>query len=155
MTSRPTPAPGTTLGPDRDSALARGPDPLPRGWTRAALHVPPSCSGWGQLRPIGAQDCYVTPGAAFNAARARGMDFVCFTDHNTISGALDFLSRRPEEEDRVIIGEEVDAWIPGSSQRLHIGVFDVDERLHEDITRLRGICFELIAELRSRGEPDA
>ena len=134
----------------QDSTRARGLAPLPRGWTRADLHVHTSFSGWGHLRGIGAQDCYVTPGAAFDAARARGMDFVCFTDHNTISGALDFLSRRPQDEDRVIIGEEVDTWIPGSSQRLHIGVFDVDERLHTDVTRLRGNCFELIAELRSR-----
>ncbi len=93
----------------------------------------------------------MAPRAAFETARARGMDFVCFTDHNTISGALDFLSQCPEAEDQVIIGEEVDTWFPGSSQRIHISVFDVDERLHEDISRLRGNCFELIAELRSRG----
>ncbi len=78
------------------------------------------------------------------------MDFVCFTDHNSISGGLDFLSRRPEDADRVIVGEEVETTFPGSPQRLHVSVFDVDERLHEDIARLRGNCFELIEQLRSR-----
>ncbi|MBZ5640282.1 MAG: PHP domain-containing protein [Acidobacteriia bacterium] len=124
---------------------------LRRGWKRADLHVHTSFSGWGHLRLIGARDCYVTPDAAFEAARARGMHFVCFTDHNTIAGALDFLSRRPDEAHRVIVGEEVDTSIPGSSQRLHVGVLGVDERLHVDIARLRGNVFHLIAELRSRG----
>ncbi len=124
--------------------------PRRQGWKRADLHVHTSFSGWGRLRSIGARDCYVAPHAAFDAARARGMDFVVFTDHDSIAGALDFLSRRPEHEARVVIGEEVEARFPDSSQTLHISAFDVDERLHEDIARLRGSCFELIDELRSR-----
>jgi len=135
----------------RVAAHRHGGERLRRGWKRADLHVHTRFSGWGHLRPIGAMDCYVTPDAAFETARARGMHFVCFTDHNTISGALDFLSRRPEQEDRVIVGEEVDTWIPGSSQRLHVSVLGVDESPHDDIARRRGNCFGLIAELRSRG----
>lgn len=120
-------------------------------WRRADLHVHTSFSGWGYLRGIGARDCYVTPEAAFEAARARGMDFVCFTDHNTISGALDFLSRRPSEEPRVVIGEEVETRFPDTSQKLHVSVFDVDEGLHDDIERMRGNYLDLFAEMHSRG----
>jgi len=120
-------------------------------WTRADLHVHTSFSGWRSLRVLDAQDCYVSPDAAFTAARARRMDFVCFTDHDTIAGALDFLSRRPEEESRVIVGEEVEARFPGSPDWIHVNVLDVDEELHADIVRLRGDGMALLAELRRRG----
>ncbi len=92
----------------------------------------------------------MAPDAAFDAARSRGMDFVCLTDHNTISGALELLSRRPDVADRLIIGEEVDTFFPDSSQRVHIGVLGVDEELHDGIARLRGNCFELMEELHRR-----
>lgn len=119
-------------------------------WKRADLHMHTSFSGWRSLRLIDPQDCYVAPEAAFAAARQKGMDFVCFTDHDTIDGALDFLARHPESESRVIVGEEVEANLPDSRQWIHVNVYGVDERLHEDLVRLRGNCFELLAELRSR-----
>ncbi|HKQ61867.1 MAG TPA: PHP-associated domain-containing protein, partial [Candidatus Polarisedimenticolaceae bacterium] len=120
-------------------------------WKRADLHLHTSFSGWRSLRLIDAQDCYVAPDEAFAAARARGMDYVCFTDHNTIDGAHDFLARHPEHEPRVIVGEEIETTFPGSEQWIHLGVLDVDERLHEDLARLRPDCYELIAELERRG----
>lgn len=119
-------------------------------WKRADLHMHTRFSGWRSLRLIDAQDCYVSPDQAYEAARRRGMDFVCFTDHDTIDGALDFLARRPEAEPRVIVGEEVEARFPDSSQWIHVNVFGVDERLHDDMARLRDNCFALIAELRRR-----
>jgi predicted metal-dependent phosphoesterase TrpH len=119
--------------------------------SRADLHVHTSFSGWRSLRLLDAQDCYVTPDVAFAVARARGMDFVCFTDHDTIDGALDFLSRHPEHAPRVIVGEEVEARFPGSRRWIHLGVLDVDEALHADMRRLRHDARELIAELRRRG----
>jgi predicted metal-dependent phosphoesterase TrpH len=117
---------------------------------RADLHMHTTFSGWRGPRVIGAQDCYVPPDRAYEVARARGMDFVCFTDHDTIDGALDFLSHHPDAEPHVIIAEEVETRFPGSGQWIHVNVFGVDERLHDDLTRLRSNCFELIAELRRR-----
>ena len=135
---------------DHDPSRSSGADGS-HGWKRADLHVHTSFSGWRSLGLLDAQDCYVPPDAAFAVARARGMDFVCFTDHNTIDGALDFLNRHPEHAPRVIVGEEVEARFPGSTQWIHIGVLDVDEALHDDLARLRDDCHELIAELRRRG----
>lgn len=120
-------------------------------WKRADLHLHTSFSGWRSLPLLDARDCYVSPDMAFATAVSRGMDFVCFTDHDTIDGALDFLSRHPEEESRVIVAEEVEARFPDSGEWLHLNVFDVDERTHEDLSRLRANCFELIAELSARG----
>ena len=124
---------------------------LAPGWKRADLHLHTSFSGWRSLHLIDPQDCYVAPELAFAAARARGMDFVCFTDHNTIDGALDFLSRHPEQEPWLIVGEEVEVTFPGTSQWLHVNVYGVDEALHRDLARLRGSCFEMIDELAARG----
>lgn len=132
------------------SPASRGPESGARGWARADMHLHTSFSGWRSLRMIDAQDCYVDPDAAFLAARRRGMDFVCFTDHNTIDGAIDFLSRRPEEEPRVIVGEEVETRLPGSKQWIHLNVFGVDERTHEDLARLRADAFAAIAYLNER-----
>jgi hypothetical protein len=49
-------------------------------------------------------DCLNDPLALMNAARARGIDVVCITDHNEIATALALQERFPE---RVIVGEEV------------------------------------------------
>ena len=129
----------------------RAPGPQRTRWKRADLHVHTCFSGWRSAGLLDAQDCYVRPEAAFAAARARGMDFVCFTDHDTIDGALDFLSRHPEHEPSVIVGEEIEARFPGSKTWIHIGVLDVDDALHDDLSRLRTDCFELIGELARRG----
>jgi predicted metal-dependent phosphoesterase TrpH len=120
-------------------------------YRRCDLHMHTSFSGWRSLRALEAQDCYVGPREAFDTARRRGMDFVCFSDHDTIQGAVDFLARHPEEEPRVIVAEEVEARFPDSRAWVHVNVFDVDEPLHDDLVRLRGDCFELVAELRRRG----
>ena len=119
-------------------------------WKRCDLHMHTRFSGWRSLRALEAQDSYVDPVEAYDTARARGMDFVCFSDHDTIRGALDFLARRPEEEPRVIVAEEVEARFPDGRDWIHVQVFDVDERLHEDLVRLRANGFELIEELRRR-----
>jgi len=120
------------------------------GWKRADLHLHTCFSGWRSAGLLDARDCYVRPDAAFAVARSRGMDFVCFTDHNTIDGAMDFLSRHPEHAPQVIVGEEVEARFPGSKAWIHIGVLDVDLALHDDLSRLTDNCFDLIAELKRR-----
>jgi predicted metal-dependent phosphoesterase TrpH len=117
---------------------------------KADLHLHTSFSEWRSLHLIDPQDCYVRPEAAFRQALARGMDYVCFTDHNTINGALDFLARHPEQEARVIVGEEVEVYFPGTTQWLHVNVYGVDERLHDDLRRLRANCFEAIQYLTAQ-----
>jgi len=122
-------------------------------WKKSDLHLHTSFSGWRRLHLIDAQDCYVGPDEAFATARERGMDFVTFTDHDTIDGALDFLSRHPEEEPRVIVGEEVEVRLAGSGRWIHLNVYGVDERTHDDLTRLRADALETIDYLRARRLP--
>jgi len=119
-------------------------------WRRADLHMHTSFSGWRRLRLIEARDSYVTPDTAFAAARRAGMDFVCFTDHDTIDGALDFLARHPEEAPRVIVGEEVEVRFPDTRQWIHLSVFGIDERIHAEIAAARGDLFDVLALFEER-----
>src|SRR5690606_39085993 len=52
----------------------------------------------------GSYDCLSDPVAVVERAAARGLDWVCITDHNEIDVALRMKERYP---DRVIVGEEV------------------------------------------------
>ena len=119
-------------------------------WRRADLHLHTLHSGWRRLHLIDARDSYLTPETAFRTAIARGMDFVCFTDHDSIDGALEFLSRHPEEEPRVIVGEEREVRLPGTKQWLHLAVYGLNERDHRDLARLKDDAFQAIALLRER-----
>jgi len=120
-------------------------------WRRADLHLHTLHSGWRSLHMIDACDSYMTPEAAFATAIDRGMDFVCFTDHNSLDGAMEFLSRHPEEEPRVIVGEEREVRLPGSRQWLHLAVYGLSERDHRILARLQDDAYEAIAYLRERG----
>jgi predicted metal-dependent phosphoesterase TrpH len=123
-------------------------------WKKSDLHLHTSFSGWRRLHHlIDAQDCYVEPDEAFATARQRGMDYVAFTDHDTIDGALDFLSRHPEEEPWVIVGEEVEVRLGKTGRWIHLNVYGVDERIHADLTRLRGDALETIDYLNRRRLP--
>ena len=119
-------------------------------WCRADLHLHTLHSGWRRLHLIDARDSYLTPEAAFVTARRRGMDFVCFTDHDSIDGAMEFLSRHPEEEERVIVGEEREVRLPGTKQWLHLAVYGLNERDHRALARLSDDAFQAIAYLRER-----
>jgi predicted metal-dependent phosphoesterase TrpH len=87
------------------------------------------------------------PEEVYDRAKARGMDFVTLTDHNTIAGCLAFVERRGPRPD-FIFGEEVSARFPQDGTGVHINVFDHDEPQHREIQRLRGNIYELVAYLR-------
>ena len=121
---------------------------------RADMHVHTCFSRHNDNIPLlGARDCYSRPEAVYAAAKARGMDLVAITDHDTIDGALDFLSRHPEEEPRVIVGEEVEVRLAKTGRWIHLNVYGVDERIHEDLARLRGDALETIDYLSRRRMP--
>jgi predicted metal-dependent phosphoesterase TrpH len=87
------------------------------------------------------------PEEVYDQAKARGMDFVTLTDHNTIAGCLAFVERRGVRPD-FIFGEEVSARFPQDGTVIHINVFDHNEPQHREIQRLRRDIYELVAYLR-------
>ena len=118
---------------------------------RADLHVHTCHSNVsGSMRFLGSRDCYSSPAEVYRVAKARGMDLVAFTDHDSIGGALELLNDRPDLND-VIIGEEVSCWFPDDDVSVHLAVYGMTEALHRDLQPLRRNVFEAAARLRAEG----
>jgi predicted metal-dependent phosphoesterase TrpH len=116
---------------------------------RADLHV----HSWhstesGDLRFLKSRDCYSDPVAVYRTAKARGMDYVCITDHDSIGGGLALLDRGFDD---VILGEEVSCRLPGGGIEVHFGVYGTSEALHRELQPLRGNAFEVAACLAAHG----
>jgi predicted metal-dependent phosphoesterase TrpH len=115
---------------------------------RADLHVHTCHSKISGTMPfLGSRDCYSTPADVYRVAKARGMDLVAVTDHDSIDGALELLDARPGAHD-VIVGEEVSCAWPGRDLAVHLGVFEMTESLHREVQPLRRNVFEVAARLR-------
>jgi len=114
------------------------------------LHVHTAFSNFRHLKLLRARDSYNDPQRVYDRCREVGCDYVAITDHDTIDGALDLLSRRPDLEPTVIIGEEVETFFPETGQWVHVNVLGVDEATHEDLKRVRGNIYDLVPYLRSR-----
>jgi predicted metal-dependent phosphoesterase TrpH len=118
---------------------------------RADLHV----HSWhstqaGNMRFLKSRDCYSNPEDVYLVAKARGMDLVTITDHDSIDGCLELLARRPGATD-IFISEEVSCWFPGTGIQVHLGVYGTTEQLHRELQPLRGNAFDVIARLREAG----
>lgn len=118
---------------------------------RADLHVH-SCHSLqsGSLKFLKCRDCYSRPEDVYRVAKARGMDLVTITDHDSIRGCLDFLERHPDAND-FFVSEEVSCRFPGSAIEVHLGVYGTTERLHQELQGLRGNVFDVTAALREAG----
>jgi predicted metal-dependent phosphoesterase TrpH len=126
---------------------------------RADLHVHSYHSGYaGHMRFLRARDCYSEPEAVYRVAKARGMDVVTLTDHDSIDGCLEFLDRHPDADD-FFISEEIECVVPpgpgvrtGSGPlRVHIGAYGIDERIHREVQPLRSSVYETTEYLRGQG----
>jgi predicted metal-dependent phosphoesterase TrpH len=118
---------------------------------RADLHLHSYHSGHaGHLKFLRARDCYSEPEAVYAAAKARGMDVMTITDHDSVDGCLEFLDRHPDADD-FFISEEIECRVPDVDLKVHIGAYDISERIHRDIQPLRRDVFEVVAFLRSEG----
>ena len=91
------------------------------------------------------------PEEVYDLAKARGMDFVTITDHDTIDGCLALVDRRGPLAD-FIFGEEVSVRFPEDGTVVHINVFDHDEAEHREIQRLRENVYDFVAYVRQRGK---
>jgi predicted metal-dependent phosphoesterase TrpH len=110
-------------------------------------HVHTLFSGKTTIYPIQniLNESYSPPELVYSRAKARGMDLVAITDHDTIEGALT-LADRPD----LIIGEEITAIFPDDKVTVHLGVLDINEKQHVEIQKLRRNVHELLPYLRSQ-----
>ncbi len=108
-------------------------------------------SSFRHLKALRARDSYNDPLRVYESCREIGCDDVAITDYDTIEAALDLLSRRPDLEPTVIIGEEVETCFPETRQWAHVNVLGVAETIREDLKWVKGNIYELVPYLRSRG----
>jgi len=121
-----------------------------RRFRKADLHCHSVYSTFKYFRVANTRDSYNRPEEVYRIAKERGMDFVTITDHDSIAGCLALLDRHPDLED-FFISEEVETWFPETRQRIHVNVFDIDERQHEEIQRRRENIYDLHDYIRSEG----
>jgi predicted metal-dependent phosphoesterase TrpH len=115
---------------------------------RADLHVHSHHSRQnGNLPFLRSRDCYSSPESVYRVAKARGMDLVTITDHDSIDGGLEFLDHHPDSTD-FILGEEVSCRFPNGDIEVHLGVYGTTERLHRELQPLRNNVFDVAAHLR-------
>ena len=91
------------------------------------------------------------PEQVYDLAKARGMDFVTLTDHNTIDGCKALLDRRGDLPD-FIVGEEASVRFPQDGTVVHVNIYDIDEEQHREIQRLRENIYDVIAYTRGIGK---
>lgn len=98
------------------------------------------------LQKLGCPESFTAPLALYRIARARGMDMVTITDHNTIDGALEIAHL-----DHTFVSEEITTYFPEDRCKLHVLAYDIDESIHKDIQMVRDNVFDLVDYLRQKG----
>jgi len=108
---------------------------------RADLHVHSAHSNrpdeW-VLRSIAAPESFTDPRALYARCRARGMDFVTISDHDTVTGALE-IAHLPG----VFLSSEVTARFPEDGCAVHCLVVGMTETQHREIQRRRHDIYAL------------
>jgi predicted metal-dependent phosphoesterase TrpH len=118
---------------------------------RADLHLHSRHSGFTKTLPVfGSRECYSDPAAIYREARARGLDVVTITDHDSLDGCLELRDRYPDATD-ILMGEEIGCRIPDSGVRVHLGAFGLSERQHREVQPLRDNVVDVAAFLRAEG----
>lgn len=123
-----------------------GATPLLRDPVKIDTHVHTHYSGYTSLAPLSRlmRESYNTPAGVYARAKARGMDLVAITDHDTIAGALTLADRAD-----VIVGCEVTARF-ADGVRVHLNVLDISEAQFREIDRARHAIHELMPYLRAQ-----
>ena len=114
---------------DKRRGSPRAATPAAQQPVRVDLHCHSSASETarrGVQRALTAPECATPPEEVYGLAKARGMDFVTITDHDTIAGVL-ALADQPN----VFISEELTAWFKGEPQAVHVLCFGITPDDHD------------------------
>lgn len=118
---------------------------------RAELHLHSRAStdtGSWFLNRGALPESFTAPETAYQAAKAKGMDFVAITDHNTLAGVAE-IAHHPD----VIVGVEVTAGFPDDEELVHVLVWGLDDAQWAEIDYLRSNLFEMLDYVRAVGLP--
>jgi glycosyltransferase involved in cell wall biosynthesis len=98
------------------------------------------------LKKLDCPESFTEPTVLYNICKQKGMTHVTITDHNVINGCLE-IAHNPD----VFISEEVTTYFPDDGCKLHVLAYNIDEKKHVDIQKLRENVFELVAYLGDNG----
>src|SRR6267154_1609623 len=87
------------------------------------------------------KESYSPPEDVYAALQNRGMDLITLTDHDSISGAEELRCHRD-----FFVSEEVTCRMPSGTEA-HVGVYDITERQHGEISRRRNDLIRLLCYL--------
>ncbi|MDZ4168237.1 MAG: glycosyltransferase [Coriobacteriia bacterium] len=99
------------------------------------------------LKRIGAAESYTEPEVVYAAAKARGMDFVTLTDHNSINGAVALKRAHPHD---VFVGVESTVYFPEDGCKFHLLIWGLDEAQFDRVQELREDAYALRDYLRAQ-----
>ncbi|MBV8395746.1 MAG: glycosyltransferase, partial [Actinobacteria bacterium] len=117
--------------------------------SRCDLHVHSrysTDSGNYALRRARLPESFTDPERVYRVARARGMDLVTISDHNTLEGAL-----RIAHLENTFLSVEVTTHFPEDDTPLHVLVWNLTEDDHRELQPYRPSVYELASFLRDRG----
>jgi len=132
----PTSSSPTSFPPASLTAETAAPAGRPRVSTRMDMHCHSKASSKPVMKALGLIDmpeCYSEPEKVYDQARARGMDLVTITDHDTIDGAMKLAERGFQN---FVVGEEVTVHFPEDRCKLHVLVWDLSPAQHEELETL-------------------
>lgn len=118
-------------------------------YKRVDLHCHSRYSVFKYFKKANTRDCYNKPEEVYATAKERGMSYVTLTDHDSIDGCLYMLNKDPDLKD-FFISEEVETRFPETSQRVHIGAYNLTEAQHREIQSLRKDIRELVPYMKSQ-----
>ncbi len=113
---------------------------------RADLHVHSrysDTSGNAGIRALRSAESFTDPVELYHAQRARGMDFVTITDHNSLAGSL-AIAHLPG----TFLSAELDSWFPEDDVRVHVVALGIDEATFATANAARENVHDLVAVLR-------
>jgi predicted metal-dependent phosphoesterase TrpH len=116
------------------------------GTVKCDLHVHSYSSGFCTT-PFVRRFCresYSDPEEVYAVLKRRGMNLVTLTDHDSIEGAKNLWRHRD-----FFLSEELTCRMP-SGTRVHIGVYDLEERQHEQLQQRRNDLVALLMYLTER-----
>lgn len=97
------------------------------------------------LQKLGCPESFTEPLSIYERARARKMDVVTITDHNTINGSLEIAHL-----DNTFVSEEVTTYFPEDGCKLHVLTYNITEEHHREFQKIRENVFDLVPYLREK-----
>jgi Glycosyltransferase len=115
---------------------------------KADLHLHSKASnlpgGWFS-KLLGCPESFAEPMEIYKRLKERGMTYITITDHNTIDGVLE-IAHLPE----VFISCEYTVEFPEEKAKVHVLAYGIDEKIHEDLMKLRANVYEFVAYLKAK-----